>query len=144
MDTDGPGGWNTAVRALRAAGFASWHRTRAQGPWNDHIHSIAIGDPSASPSAKAQVRDFLRGGDGLGMAKGGRVGLYDRGGRWPSGTLGVNMSGKTETVVPGDGTLELGPRTINALAEAIASRPTMLDGYQVDQAMSRRALGRGF
>lgn len=72
MDTDGPRGWDLAVRALRAAGFAAWHRTPAQGPWGHHIHSVAKGDPTESTAAKAQVRDFLRGGDGL-------AGGYSRG-----------------------------------------------------------------
>lgn len=65
LDTDGPRGWNAAVRALRAVGFAAWPRTPAQGPWGYHIHSVAKGDPTESAAAKAQVRDFLRGGDGL-------------------------------------------------------------------------------
>jgi len=66
MDTDNAGkGWDVAVRILRAVGFAAWHRTPAQGPWGHHIHSIAIGDPLLSPSARAQAADFLRGGDGL-------------------------------------------------------------------------------
>jgi phage-related protein len=90
MDTDGPRGWNVAVAALRKAGFAAWHRTPSQGPWNHHIHSIAIGDPTASPAAKRQVASFKRGGTGLGMFAGGNVGdfikqsgipTYDEGGR---------------------------------------------------------------
>ena len=71
MDTNGPRGWNTAVAALRRAGFAAWHRTPAQGPWNHHIHSIALGDSSASASAKAQMASFRRGGNGLGGYKNG-------------------------------------------------------------------------
>jgi TP901 family phage tail tape measure protein len=76
MDTDGPRGWGAAVGALRKAGFAAWHRTPAQGPWGHHIHSVAKGDPSASASAKRQVADYQRGGDGLGgrgMARGGPI-----------------------------------------------------------------------
>jgi TP901 family phage tail tape measure protein len=103
MDTDGPGGWDRAVSALRKAGFAAWHRTPSQGPWGHHIHSIAIGDSSASPAAKRQVQSFLRGGDGLGhgMKFGGAVlpvKKYDTGGNWPPGTFGYNGTGKTETV----------------------------------------------
>lgn len=151
MDTNGPRGWNTAVAALRRAGFAAWHRTPAQGPWNHHIHSIAIGDSSASPAAKAQVRSFLRGGNGLGgMAKGGPVtksmagnlgiDTFDTGGRWRSGTIAANTSGKTETVIPGDGAIELSHRSIERLADALSRRPVMLNGDRVDQAISRRAL----
>ena len=125
MDTNGPHGWNAAVRALRQVGFAAWHRTRSQGPWNDHIHSIAIGDPTASPAAKRQVEDFKRGGDGLGggsrsrsqrsltssglgygtakqkFADGGKVKLtsYDNGGMLPTGpSLVWNGTGRPEPV----------------------------------------------
>jgi hypothetical protein len=54
------------VVALRMSGFAAWHRDRSQGPWNDHIHAVAIGDPTASPEAKKQVTSYFNGGDGLG------------------------------------------------------------------------------
>lgn len=36
------------------------------------------------------------------LAKGGRLRSFDTGGRWPSGTAGVNTSGKTEHVATGD------------------------------------------
>jgi hypothetical protein len=101
MDTNGPRGWNVAVAALRKAGFAAWHRTPSQGPWNHHIHSIAIGDPSASAAAKAQVAAFKRGGDGLGhgMAKGGKVGSYATG-SWRVIADQLAMIHKDEMVVP--------------------------------------------
>lgn len=81
MDTDGPGGWGNAVAALRRVGFAAWHRTPAMGPWGHHIHSVAIGDNTAAPSARRQVQDYLRGGDGLGSYQNGtdfvpETGLY--------------------------------------------------------------------
>jgi hypothetical protein len=101
MDTNGPRGWNAAVKALRLAGFAAWHRTPSQGPWRDHIHSIALGDSSASPAAKAQMASFRRGGDGLGhgMFKGGKVLVRDQGGPLPHGMFAYNGSGKTERVL---------------------------------------------
>src|SRR6478735_1971204 len=43
------------VRQLRESGFAAWHRTPAQGPWSEHIHAIAIGDPELSSGARGQV-----------------------------------------------------------------------------------------
>jgi len=125
MDTNGPKGWNAAVRALRAAGFAAWHRTPSQGPWNHHIHSIAIGDSSASPAAKRQVQSYLAGGNGLGggsrstsqraltssglgyntakqkFSDGGKVKLtsYDNGGMLPTGpSLVWNGTGRPEPV----------------------------------------------
>lgn len=72
VDTDGPGGWARTVAALRAVGFAAWHRTPAQGPWGHHIHAVGIGDLSAAASAKRQVVNYGRGGDGLaGYGRGG-------------------------------------------------------------------------
>lgn len=65
VDTNGPGGWARATSALRAVGFAAWHRSPSQGPWGHHIHAVDWRDPTASSSAKAQGRDFLAGGDGL-------------------------------------------------------------------------------
>jgi hypothetical protein len=62
-------GWtgsNTDVRNLRRAGFAAWHRNPLQGPWRDHMHIVAMGDPTESPQAKAQVASYLAGGNGLG------------------------------------------------------------------------------
>lgn len=52
------------VRALRRAGFAAWRR----GTWDSlplHIHAVAIGDPSVSGSAAAQVEQYFAGTDGL-------------------------------------------------------------------------------
>jgi len=110
MDTDGPGGWNTAVSALRRSGFAAWHRTPSQGPWGHHIHSIAIGDPTASPSAKRQVQSFLRGGSGLG---------FDDGGYLPTGVSIVrNNTGKPEPLTRADQATDLTPATITALRKA--------------------------
>lgn len=62
---DGGMGWDKAVDSLIKAGFAAWHRTPSQGPWGHHIHALLMRDPSLSPSARGQVADFLRGGDGL-------------------------------------------------------------------------------
>jgi TP901 family phage tail tape measure protein len=76
MDTNDAGaGWERAQNALRQVGFAAWWRHPWQGPWNDHIHSIALGDPTASQAAKNQMAAYKRGGDGLGhgMFGGGLV-----------------------------------------------------------------------
>jgi len=53
------------VHALRQAGFAAWHRTPSQGPWTEHIHAIAVGDPELSSGAAQQVTDYINGRDGL-------------------------------------------------------------------------------
>jgi phage-related protein len=52
------------VGAMRASGFAAWRRTPAEG-FSPHIHGIAVGDPTVSAAAAAQVRDFHRGLNGL-------------------------------------------------------------------------------
>lgn len=55
------------------------------------------------------------------MANGGLVArLFDSGGIWPSGTLGLNMSGKDETVIPGDGCVSLSDGTIVKLGMVVA------------------------
>ena len=53
------------VLQLRKVGFAAWHRTPSQGPWTEHIHAIAIGDPEMSESARAQVHDYYNRRNGL-------------------------------------------------------------------------------
>lgn len=53
------------VGAMRASGFAAWHRTTAQGFSGDHIHGIAVGDHELSPEAQAQVTAFFNGKNGL-------------------------------------------------------------------------------
>lgn len=81
---------------------------------------------------------------GNGLLKQLGVGVYDRGGSWPTGTLGVNTSGKTETVIPGDGSVELGPKSIAALAQALAGLSISIDGHSLDTALSNTAMGRGY
>ena len=68
---------------------------------------------------------------------------YDQGGLWPNNTLGVNTSGRTETVEP-DGGLKLHKDSVDDLADAIARRPLVMDGRRLDSALSRSALGRGY
>lgn len=53
------------VLALRKVGFAAWYRRASQGPWGDHIHAIAIGDPDLSSGARNQVRAYFNGRNGL-------------------------------------------------------------------------------
>ncbi|TCS93783.1 putative peptidoglycan binding protein [Pseudofulvimonas gallinarii] len=53
------------VRSLRRVGFAAWYRTPSQGPWNAHIHAVAIGDTDMSLSARNQVADYYVGKNGL-------------------------------------------------------------------------------
>jgi hypothetical protein len=105
MDTNDAGvGYLRAQNALRAVGFASWWRLPSQGPWAQHIHSIALGDPTASQAAKNQMAAYKRGGDGLGhgMAAGGQIGhnlLFDSGGMLPPGmSTVINNTRKPEPV----------------------------------------------
>lgn len=60
-----PDSFVETVRALREVGFAAWHRTPAQGPWVEHIHGIAIGDPELSSGAETQVHEYYIGQNGL-------------------------------------------------------------------------------
>lgn len=55
---------DSIVGAMRASGFAAWRRTPSEG-FTPHIHGIAVGDPTASPQAKAQVKAFFAGRNGL-------------------------------------------------------------------------------
>lgn len=47
------------VRQLRACGFAAWFRVAIPGLWEEHIHCELIGNVKASPSAKAQWKDYI-------------------------------------------------------------------------------------
>jgi phage-related protein len=72
----GPGNGPGMVARLRAAGFAAWLRTPAQGfPY--HIHAVLMNHPDLSPQARAQVASYLSGGNGLGVgsADGGGGGI---------------------------------------------------------------------
>jgi SLT domain-containing protein len=120
---------NTNVGALRAVGFAAWNRGAAWGSpsFSDHIHAVALGDPTVSSGAAAQVMSYLAGGNGLAdggpdnysggipsvdgvSAIGGgrnvdpadleqRAISYDRGGYLQPGyTLAFNGTGKPEPV----------------------------------------------
>ena len=60
--TDHP---DKVVKQLREVGFAAWHRTPDQGPWNEHIHAIAIGDREMSSGAHNQVTAYYNGRNGL-------------------------------------------------------------------------------
>jgi hypothetical protein len=110
--------WDAAVAMLRSLGAVAWHRTPAQGPWGDHIHSITPGIPGLSPSAAAQVADFRRGGDGLGaLAGGGPIRKFDRGGWLPTGaTMAINNTGGPERILGPQDQIDLSDSTIERLA----------------------------
>jgi hypothetical protein len=59
------------VKALRKVGFAAFHRTKAQGFTEDHIHAVAIGDPGLHKQAADQVVAFLKVKSGLDGATAG-------------------------------------------------------------------------
>lgn len=56
---------NRRVRSLRRVGFAAWHRVPSEGPWNAHIHAVAVGCDDLAPSAERQVAALRRGRNGL-------------------------------------------------------------------------------
>lgn len=57
--------WALIVRALRAVGFAAWHRLPGQAGDYEHIHAVSVGCPDLSWQAAGQVADYLAGRDGL-------------------------------------------------------------------------------
>jgi phage-related protein len=59
----GPGDY-AMVSKLRAAGFAAWLRTPAEG-FAYHIHAVLMNHPDLSPQARSQVASYLAGGNGL-------------------------------------------------------------------------------
>lgn len=67
------------VRVLREVGFAAWRRRPSQGPWNEHVHAVLIGNERAADSAKRQVTAYRNGRNGLannGPDDGPRVGVH--------------------------------------------------------------------
>lgn len=53
------------VHALRDVGFAAWRRPYIEKVWPEHVHAIALGDREASDGARAQMRSYRDGRDGL-------------------------------------------------------------------------------
>jgi hypothetical protein len=53
------------AHALRAIGFAAWHRAAIPGVWEEHVHAVAIGDRELSAAASAQVADYYAHRNGL-------------------------------------------------------------------------------
>jgi hypothetical protein len=64
VDID-PSNWQQRQHALRAVGFAAWHRPYIANLWGEHIHCIAIGDKTMSAAAHDQVIDYYNHRDGL-------------------------------------------------------------------------------
>ena len=57
--------WQRKVAALRKNGFAAWYRPALPGQWGPHIHAVLVGNSRAAPAAKAQVKAYLEGRNGL-------------------------------------------------------------------------------
>jgi hypothetical protein len=57
--------WQDKVHALRAVGFAAWHRPAIPGLWGEHVHAVLIGNLKLSPQARAQVDAYRAHLDGL-------------------------------------------------------------------------------
>lgn len=53
------------VNAMRAVGFAAWHRAPISGIWGEHVHAILIGNEKVSASAARQIVDYKNHRDGL-------------------------------------------------------------------------------
>lgn len=102
--------YHASGRAFDIAPVLSWARflNAAFGsrlrelitPWNElNIHN---GQPHRYSGAVWNQHNFAGGNAHIhaAMAHGGRI--FDRGGAWPSGTVGYNLSGRTEQVFNGD------------------------------------------
>jgi hypothetical protein len=76
-------------KVMRAVGFAAWDRT-GKGNWLPHVHAVEIGNTRAAASAQGQVRDYMRGGDGLAG--------FRNGGWWMPGMIGINETATPEAV----------------------------------------------
>lgn len=75
-----------------------------------HTYTGAIWNQHNFAGGNAHVHWAARDGGMVGAGSGMPVKLFDQGGFWPSGTLGANMSGRTEYVstgVPGGGPVEI-------------------------------------
>jgi len=60
------GNLSRIMSALKSSGLIGWIRNPSQGPWPWHIHALDPGETGRmSGSARAQVADYYRGGDGL-------------------------------------------------------------------------------
>lgn len=61
--------WQEKVHALRAVGFAAWHRTElwrdGKRVWTEHVHAVLIGNTKLAPEAQDQVADYRNHRDGL-------------------------------------------------------------------------------
>jgi len=116
-----PWDWENKVRELRRTGFAAWHREAIPGVWGEHIHAELVGNRLASPSAKAQWAEYLRGENGLanhGPDTGPRDFVNNRF-HWRKGTHRISRA-----------------RTL--LQQALLALSTGIRGYQVSK--SRQAL----
>lgn len=59
-----PYNWRNRLKVYRLLGAAAWRRTRAQGPWVEHIHFVVCGG-AAAPVAQRQVTAYYNGRNGL-------------------------------------------------------------------------------
>lgn len=53
------------VKAARDLGAAAWHRSPAEGPWNEHIHVVMRGHGRLASQAASQVTAYDSGLNGL-------------------------------------------------------------------------------
>ena len=88
-------------------------------PWNElNIHN---GQPHRYSGAVWNQHNFAGGNAHIhaAMAQGGRI--FDGGGAWPSGTMGFNLSGRTEQVLNGDAT----DKIVSLLSAILAALRTL-------------------
>ena len=53
------------VTAALTGGLRAWHHLPSQGPWAEHVHTVAISDTDMSPQAQQQAGAYFQGRNGL-------------------------------------------------------------------------------
>lgn len=91
--------WRNRFHWLDLLGHCPFHRTRSQGDWVPHIHTLCNGLGCVDPYARGQIVEAKAGGDGL---RGNRPDpdAGRRSGLWPLAIFG----GRTGRLVTGRGT----------------------------------------
>lgn len=118
------------VRALREVGFAAWLRTPDEGPWGEHIHAVAVGEPDLAPVAARQVVALRAGRNGL---RSNRLDRH-RGMRIPVRTFEdfLRTLNRSITLRRGDTGVE-----VKALQRALGVRPDGQFGPVTEAALNR-------
>jgi len=116
---------------LIAAGWAAWIRTPEQG-FAYHIHAVLMNASGLSPTAAAQVLDFMRGGSGLGAGSVDPNSLAGLGlGIDPGEMLKKIVNGDNDSTIAGMGQYILALLDKEMVTAAFADKKKDLDAAKV-------------